>query len=72
MDNHVTDYLYKLQNTKEILLITLSGKLKNMETELVVGLFNDPVQLKKFSEKVVQMFDYEGKLSHAGYMEICT
>jgi len=72
MDNHVTDYLYKLQNTKEILLITLSGKLKNMETELVVGLFNDPVQLKKFSEKVVQMFDDEGKLSHAGYMEICT
>jgi hypothetical protein len=72
MNNHVTDYLYKLQNTKEIQLITLNGKLKNMETELVVGLFNDPVQLKMFSEKVVHMFDDEGKLSHAGYMEICT
>lgn len=37
-----------------------------METELVVGIFNDPVQLKKFSEKSCHLFDDEGKLSNSG------
>lgn len=34
-----------------------------MESELVVGIFNDPVQLKKFSEKTCHLFDDDGKLS---------
>jgi len=48
LNSHVSEYFHRLQTSKEILLQTLGGKLKNMETELLVGIFNDANKLKMF------------------------
>lgn len=48
LNSHVSEQFHRLQSSKEIQLQTLGGKLKNMETELLVGIFNDANKLKMF------------------------
>jgi len=49
----ITDYFYKMQSEKELQLQTFCGKVSNMESELLVGIFNDMNKLRKLCEKIV-------------------
>jgi len=49
----ITDYFYKLQSEKDLQLQTFCGKVSNMESELLVGIFNDMNKLRKLCEKIV-------------------
>lgn len=49
----VTDWFYKLQSEKDLQVQTFCGKISNMESELLVGIFNDMNKLRKLCEKIV-------------------
>jgi len=65
-----TDYFYKLQSEKELQMQTLCGKISNMESELLVGIFNDMNKLRKLCERIVRTYDNEGKIQLSGFIEI--
>jgi len=41
-----------------------------MESELLVGIFNDMNKLRKLCERIVRTYDNEGKIRLSGFIEI--
>jgi len=41
-----------------------------MESELLVGIFNDMNKLRKLCEKIVHTYDNDGKMQMSGFIEI--
>lgn len=66
----ITDQFYKLQSDKDLQLQTFCGKISNMESELLVGIFNDMNKLRKLCEKIVHTQDNDGKMQMSGFIEI--
>jgi len=65
-----TDHFFKLQSEKELQDQTMCGKLSNMESELLVGIYNDLNKLRKLCERIVHTHDNEGKIQLSGFIEI--